>query len=313
MLAIFIAYILDLSLVEPQWMPHPIRGLAWFVKNLENFLRKKIRNLKIAGFLLTVFTLGIVYLIAKCLILGFSTIHPVLGTFVSIALIYFAFSMKDLKSETAKIMEWLEKDDLKNARTQVSHIVGRDTKDLDSDQLIRASVESVAGSAVNKVISVLFYVFIGGPVLLWVYKAVEALDSAVSHKNIYYKDIGWFSAKLEDIFNYIPSRISLFLIPAAAYYCKKGFFRRFYTALKDGRNNPDANSAIPQAAFAGALKVQLGGLNYYEGLPVHKPYLGQPVNHLAVNHIEESVRLAYVCSVILITIMIIVNYIWNIL
>lgn len=313
MLAIFLAYILDLILGDPAWMPHPVRGIGWLVNKAEIYFRKRFRNLKSAGALLAIFVIGAVYLGVRFIIWDFGLIHPGLKTIASIILIYFAISIKDMKCRAEKIDEHLEKSDIERAREQVSHIVGRDTGELDSEQIVRATVESVAESTVDGIISILFYAFVGGPVLAWVYKAINTLDSMIGHKNIYYREIGWFSAKLDDIFNYIPARISGIIIPIASYILRKGFLNSLKTVVADGGKNPSPNSGVPEAAFAGALRVQLGGLNYYGGIPVHKPYIGQPYNTLRRKHIKEAVELMYVSSAVMIVVLLTVNYIWNIL
>lgn len=311
MLSIFFAYILDLIFGDPHWLPHPVRGIGGLIQKAEGFLRRRFRNLKAAGALLALFTVAITYLGVKFVIWDAGLFHSGLKALASIILIYFAISVKDLKCEAGKIYECLKKSQLEKARQQASRIVGRDTKELDSEQVIRAAVESVAESTIDGVVSVLFYAFIGGPVLVWVYKAVNTLDSMVGYKNPYYKDIGWFSAKLDDAFNYIPSRISILLIPIASYLCRMGFAQSFSAALKDGLKHPSPNSGIPEAAFAGALGVQLGGLSYYNGLPVHNPYLGNPRNKLQPEHIKEAVRLMYAASALLVAVLIVINYLWN--
>lgn len=304
---------MDLAIGDPHWLPHPVRGIGWLINKTEIFLKKRFRNLKLAGALLAIFVIGAVYLGVKFIIWDFGLIDPSLKTAASVILIYFAVSIKDMKSHAEKIDECLESSDAESAKEQVSHIVGRDTGELDSEQIVRATVESVAESTVDGIISVLFYAFVGGPVLAWVYKAINTLDSMIGHKNIYYREIGWFSAKLDDIFNYIPARISGIIIPIASYILRKGFLNSLKTVVADGGKNPSPNSGVPEAAFAGALRVQLGGLNYYGGMPVHKPYIGQPYNTLRRKHIKEAVELMYVSSAVMMAGMIIINYIWNIL
>jgi len=313
MISIFFAYILNLILGSPSWLPNPVRGLEWVINKLEGYLTRNFRNLKFAGILLVIGAVGIVFLGINYLFWSFGSIHPALKTLVSVVLIYYAISIKGLKDEADQISEYLKKDDLKNARQQVSHIVGRDTEELDSEQLIKVSIESVAERTVYGVVSVLFYAFIGGPILAWIYKVINMLGLMAGYKNNYYRNIGWFSARLDDIFNYVPSRISFLLICTASYVCRKDFLNSFRVGITDGRQSPDSNSAIVEAAFAGALGVQLGGLSYYDGLPVHKPYLGQPTKRIEVSNINETVRLAYTASFILMGVMIIINYIWNII
>jgi len=279
MIYIFIAYALRLAAGEIRWLPDPAKGIEWLVAGAEDFLRLRMRNLKLAGAGLVIFIVGTAYAAAKFIIWDAGLLHPALTGVAETILIYLALSMKGPKKE----------------------------------HLAHNSVESVAQNTVDGVLSVLLYAFIGGAVLAWVYKAANILYSKLGHKNVYYSEIGWFPAKLNDVFNYIPARIALLIIPAASYTLHSGFLTSLKLSYAEGLRHEEPNSGIPQAAFAGALKVQLGGLNYYEGLPVHMPYVGHAYNAPGPGHIKEAVKLMYASSAVMMALMIIVNYLWNVM
>jgi len=175
-------------------------------------------------------------------------------------------------------------------------IVGRDTKNLNEREIIRATVETIAESTVDGIISPLFYAFIGGAPLAVVYKSVNTLDSMIGYRNERYINFGWAAAKLDDFVNFIPARISAIFLPVAAWFSGNSGFNSLRIALRDKKNNPSPNSGIPEAAFAGALGVQLGGLNFYNSVPILKPTIGDNIHYLEMKHIRESIKIFYICS-----------------
>ena len=179
---------------------------------------------------------------------------------IGAVVIYFAISVKSLADESKKVMTALKENDLIKARKALSLIVGRDTENLSEEQMVRACVETIAEGSVDGVLSPLFYAFVGGPTAAMAYKAVNTLDSMVGHKNEKYVRFGWASARLDDLANYIPARISAILIPIASFLCGYGFKDSLRIACRDGRKHESPNSGIPEAAMAGALGVQLGVL-----------------------------------------------------
>jgi adenosylcobinamide-phosphate synthase len=174
--------------------------------------------------------------------------------------------------------------------------VGRDTNTLEHQDVIRATVETVAENIVDGVISPLFYAFIGGAPLALAYKAVNTLDSMVGYKNERYMDFGWASAKIDTSANFIPARLSVLFVPLASLIMGKDASNSWSMAIRDGKKNPSLNSGIPEAAIAGALGIQLGGLNYYDSKPVLKPHIGDNVNALETRHIKDSIKISYVSS-----------------
>lgn len=198
-------------------------------------------------------------------------------------------------------MTFLKENDLIQARKALSQIVGRDTAYLNEEQIIRACVETVAESSVDGILSPLFYSFAGGPGAAMAYKAVSTLDSMVGHKDERYIRFGWASARLDDVANYIPARISGVLIPIASFLCGYGLRKSLRIAFRDGRKHQSPNSGIPEAAMAGALRVQLGGPSTYQGEVIKKPFIGDVQNRLTLESIGMAITIMQVASLLFLT------------
>jgi len=290
-----IAYFLDFIFGDPPRFPHPVKAMGWMITTCEKFLRKNFKNEKIAGALLTFLVVGIVW----CVSLGFFLLvgkDSLCGMMGSIFFIYTCLSVKDLRVQSMRVYDALKKDDLKSARDNLSMIVGRDTKNLNREDVIRATVETVAENMVDGIISPMFYAFIGGAPLALAYKAVNTLDSMVGYKNEKYKDFGFVSAKLDDIVNFIPARLTIILFPLASIFMGGNGYHVFKVILRDRKKHASPNSGIPEAGMAGALNVQLGGLSHYKGIPSNKFLIGDALNALDLHHIKDSLIMNNICS-----------------
>ncbi|HWP50043.1 MAG TPA: adenosylcobinamide-phosphate synthase CbiB [Candidatus Limnocylindrales bacterium] len=293
---IFLAYLLDLILGDPRWLPHPVRGIGYAITQTERFLRRLKIAERLAGVILTVFIVGGIFLISTGLVNLAHFLHPTLGTGLSIVLIFTTLSVKSLYQESMKVYWALQKGDLLKARKDLAMIVGRDTENLDFVEIVRAGVETVAENTVDGVISPLFFAFLGGAPLALTYKAINTLDSMVGYRNEKYLRFGWASARLDDIANFIPARIAGILMPLAAFLCGERGFEALKIVLRDGQKHPSPNSGISEAAVAGALGVQLGGLNFYQGKPSLKPTLGDSTRSLTLEDIYRANRIMLVTS-----------------
>ncbi|MDP3791982.1 MAG: adenosylcobinamide-phosphate synthase CbiB [Candidatus Omnitrophota bacterium] len=293
---IALAYILDLILGDPRWLPHPVKGIGWMIKKLEPVLRKVFRNERIGGVILAISVIGVTWCLGFIIIRGAYSVNRYLGSIISILIIYSSLAAKDLDIESADVYHSLEKKDIISARIKLSLIVGRDTDNLEDQEVVRATVETVAENIVDGVISPLFYAFIGGAPLALAYKAVNTLDSMVGYKNDKYKDFGWACAKIDTLVNFIPARLSILFLPLASLFAGKNMLNSWKIARRDGRKNPSLNSGIPEAAVAGALGVRLGGLNFYNSRPVEKPFIGDNINALEIGHIKDSIKISYISS-----------------
>lgn len=293
---IIFAYILDLIIGDPKWLPHPIILIGKVIEILEKGITKVMTNKKVAGIILVFLVVAGTYFFVFILIWFAARLHWIFGVIVSIYFVFVSLSVKDLAVETNRVYTSLNRNNLSLARKNLSRIVGRDTEDLNEREIIRASVETVAENTVDGIISPLFFAFIGGAPLSMAYKAINTLDSMVGYKNKRYIDIGWAAAKLDDITNFIPARISILLLPIASFISGKGFRDSIRIISRDRKKHTSPNSGIPEAAFAGALGVRIGGTNYYERKLVEKLCIGDAEKPIELLDIKDSIRIMYVCS-----------------
>lgn len=298
MTIIILAYVMDLIFGDPRWLPHPVKIMGDAITKLEITLRKVIWNERLAGIVLAGIIIYLSWLFPFLLIKLAAAIHKYAALAVSVILIYTTLSVKDLKIHAIAVYSALKSENLKSARRKLAMIVGRDTQNLDEKEIIRAAVETTAENTVDGIISPLFFAFIAGAPLAMAYKAVNTLDSMVGYKNKRYKDFGWAAAKMDDLANFVPARISALLIPAASWLLGRGGIRSWQTALRYGRKNPSPNSGISQAAIAGALGIQLGGRCLYNGQIADKPLIGSKINALTPKHIIESIKISYLCGIL---------------
>lgn len=300
-LPIIIGFIVDLLLGDPQGWPHPVRWIG----NSITFVQQKIRNqcandtsLKWGGLWLWLIIVGGTFLVTWSLLYLLGLWPWWVSFIVQCVLAYTILATKCLKDAAMSVYQALDTGTVGQARVQLSYIVGRDTTELDKPQMTRAVVETVAENSVDGIIAPLFYLFIGGVPLAMAYKAVNTLDSMVGYQTPKYKAIGYFSAKLDDIFNYIPARISWLLFALAAYLLKLNAKAALVIGWRDRSKHKSPNCAWPEATVAGALGVRLGGPNNYFGELVEKPWLGDEVRPIEQNDITTTIQLMYVAAVL---------------
>ena len=193
------------------------------------------------------------------------------------------------------------------ARKQVARIVGRDTDRLSEEEIIKATVETVAENTTDGVISPLFWALLGGPVLLWGFKAANTLDSMVGYMDEKYRDIGWSSAKLDDVLNYIPARLTALLMVAAAFLTNLDGRNAYRIVRRDHANHKSPNCAWSEAAAAGALHIQLGGTHEYFGKPVIKPTIGDADRPAERKDIRRSVYLLYGTAILMMAVIAVIG------
>lgn len=294
MLSILAAVLLDALAGDPYWFPHPVRLIGSYIKGFEGFIRRFAKSpgaLKAAGVILTLTTVALAYAVPYLVLRLLLHIHPLAYLAMNILLMYTCLAARCLGAEAMKIYRLLEQGDLEGARKQTGMIVGRDTAELDESGITRAVVETVAENASDGVLAPLFYMAIGGAPLAMAYKAVNTLDSMVGYKNDRYLHFGWCSARLDDLANYLPARITAVGMAFAAAFLKMDFGNSVRTIHRDGKNHSSPNSGYPEAAAAGAMGVQLGGTNYYFGKPVYKPTIGDAYKILNKEHIKKTILL----------------------
>lgn len=297
MIKLTIGFILDMIIGDPENPLHPVRGIGNLAGKLEGICRNIFKNsLKIAGFIVWILTVGIVFAITFGISTLSSRVNSYFGILVQGIIIYFCISCKGLATEGYKVIKFLKKDDIEGARKQLSYIVGRDTACLSKREIIEAVIETIAENMSDGVIAPLFYAGILGAPSAMVYKAVNTMDSMFGYKNDKYLDFGYFPAKLDDVFNYIPARITGFLIVAASFILKEDYKSSLKIYLRDRYNHTSPNSAHPEAAMAGALGLRLGGAHYYFGKLVEKPTIGDKKKEIEISDVDKTIRILYVSS-----------------
>jgi adenosylcobinamide-phosphate synthase len=224
--------------------------------------------------------------------------HPLLGDFVSVLIIYWGLAARDLWDHCSAVFEELQRGDLECARKKVGMICGRDTGELDEEEIARATVESSGENLVDGVIAPIFYAALGGPVAIMAYKAISTLDSTFGYKNENYKDFGWASARLDDIAAHIPARLSGVVVPLSAGILGLNMSGSIRIFLRDRLKHSSPNAGHSEAAFAGALNVQLGGPSHYGGIASMKPFIGDPIERIAMEKVNEANKLMLVSSIL---------------
>ena len=304
MIAFVCGFVLDLVFGDPHALPHPIRLIGTLIAGLEKKLLKlQMRDEKkefYKGILLVVLVLFSTGAVAALVLVVAYWLHPVAGIVIESVMTYQILATKCLKDESMKVYQSLNEQGLEDGRAAVSMIVGRDTNVLDETGVVKAAVETVAENTSDGVIAPMLYTALGGPVLGFVYKAVNTMDSMVGYKNDKYLYFGRAAAKLDDVVNFIPARISAYLMIAAAYIGGKAFDgKQAYRIYKrDRRNHASPNSAQTESVCAGALGIQLAGDASYFGKVVKKPYIGDAHRAVEREDIVRVNRLMYVTAVI---------------
>lgn len=302
MIDLTIAIILDWLIGDPRWFPHPIIYIGKFIGYLEKKMRKLAENdesLKILGLMIVILVAGVSFSV-PFFILSIVKFNSVLFHILNIIILWTTIAAKCLHQEAGKVSYALAKDNLEDARLKLSYIVGRDTKELTENEIIRADVETVAENTADGIIAPLFYAIIGGAPLAMLYKAINTMDSMLGYKNEKFKYIGFFPAKIDDVFNFIPARITGILISLSAPVVNGNIVESMKIMIRDRKNHKSPNCAYPEGAAAGAMRIQLGGVNTYFGEKVHKPTIGDALNQLKANHIMETIKLMYSAEVLFI-------------
>lgn len=296
-------YLLDIFLGDPRWMPHPVRLLGRVIARAEGLLRRVFPpspgGERLAGVILTVSVVGFAYFSVAFLLFCAGRIHPWLFHGLSVWIVYTVLATRSLDQETRVVYRELVRGDLQRARKLVANVVGRDTAELDENEVARAAVETIAENTVDAVVSPIFFLALGGPALGIAYKAVSTLDSMVGYKNERYLYLGWASARLDDLANFIPARLTgWLLVPLSALVSGQDFLLSVKTVKRDRAKHESPNSAHPESAFAGALRVQLGGPCRYQGRLVEHPVIGSGLGGVQPKHIPKAIVLMYITSLL---------------
>lgn len=304
LLVVAIAVVADFILGDPYSIPHPIRYIGMWIKYLERKLRNSFSNLKLSGFFLLFGAVFGVTAVAGLSVRLSEYMSPVFSDIVKCYIIYTALASKCLDVEARKVYRELKSGKLEEARVKIGYLVGRETSELDAEQVTRATVETVAENTVDGVLAPLFYIgvglFLGIPAeLVYIYKTVNTLDSMVGYKNEAYRDLGYASAKFDDILNYIPARIGSLLMTVSGLILGYDFRSGIETLIRDRRNHSSPNCGYPESAAAGLLNIQLGGTNVYFGESVYKPTIGDKVREIDPEDIIKTIKIMYLSELLL--------------
>ena len=309
---LIIAFILDLMFKDPKNIPHPVVYIGKIIKYGEIFLRKIFRKgavaETIAGVILTLFVIIISFIIPYIVLSIFYSIHMVLGIIVEVFLCFQILALGSLKESAMKVYAELYTGNLERAKEKLSHIVGRDTANMNEKDVIKATVESVSENTNDGVVAPLFYMIIGGASFGMLYKAVNTLDSMIGYKNKKYEYFGKVAARLDDVLNIIPARITGFLYVAAAFLSGFNYKNAYKILLRDRWNHLSPNSGYPESAAAGALDIQLGGPASYFGEMVDKQYIGDDTKEPNMEDIPKVCMLMTIVSVLALVLLILAKF-----
>lgn len=299
LLAWCVAWLLDFIIGDPQGWPHPVRWIGNLISVVQRGVRRCCRSdsmLRIGGAVMWIVVVGLTWGIAWGVLTLAQEIHPWLGWGVEVWMIFTVLAGRCLANAARDVERPLRANNLAESRVKLSWIVGRDTSQLQPQQINRAVVETVAENTVDGIIAPLFFLFLGGAPLAMAYKAVNTLDSMVGYKHEKYRAIGMVSARLDDAANFIPARLSWLLLAVAAFLCRQDGFRALQIGWRDRYNHSSPNCAWSEATVAGALGIRLGGPNDYFGERVEKPWIGDAQREISVDDISQTIRLMWVAS-----------------
>lgn len=295
-------FILDLIFGDPHWLPHPV----CLIGNTIGFLDKKLRPklapnknaLLIGGAIMVAIVLVLCYSIPYLILSFAGKINIWLRFALETFMCYQIFATKSLKDESMKVYYALQQNNLLDARMKLSWIVGRDTQNLTEEEVTKAAVETVAENTSDGIIAPMFYMFIGGAPLAFLYKGINTMDSMVGYKNAKYLYFGRCAARLDDVANLIPARISGLVMIVASYFLNLNAQDAWRIFRRDRYNHQSPNSAMTESVAAGALGIQLGGDHYYEGVLEHKDTIGDNLRHAVADDIVSANNLLYMTAII---------------
>ena len=296
---IWIAYVLDLIFGDPQNIIHPVQVIGKMISSGEKYLLGKRhesdRKYKFfAGMILNITVISVTY--AVTYLIYKSSENSIIFTVAEIYLMYTIFSINSLAREGNRVYNILKEGNIERARKDLSYLVSRDTGTMDEKMIIRSTMETISENTVDGIVAPMLYMFLGGLPLSIIYKAINTFDSMVGYKNEKYMDFGKFSAKLDDVANFIPARITGILIVIASMILGYDYKNSLKIFIRDRKNHSSPNSGHAEAGVAGALGVQFGGRVSYFGKEVDKPVIGDKIKDFELEDIKKNIKIMYVAS-----------------
>ncbi|MEG0895737.1 MAG: adenosylcobinamide-phosphate synthase CbiB, partial [Oscillospiraceae bacterium] len=296
-IAVIIGFTIDAVLGDPQNPYHPIRFVGFVISKLVA-LYNKLKPQKrvwqfIYGMVMAIFVVAFFYFTTFIIVKFVYSLNVFAGIIFEGILCYFIISAKALYNEGVKIYKLLSENNLESARKSLSYIVGRDTQNLNAQKIVKATIETISENLSDGGIAPLIFLLIGGAPLGMAYKAVNTLDSMVAYKNKTYQYLGKFSARLDDVVNLIPARLSALFMIFATIVCGKNVKGAVKIYIRDRHKHLSPNSAHTEAVCAGALNIQLGGASTYNGKIVEKPTIGDNIKNVEIKDIKSAIKLMY--------------------
>jgi adenosylcobinamide-phosphate synthase len=290
---ILAAIMLDLLIGDPRWFPHPVIIIGKGISFLEKKWNKG-SNQRIKGLFLTVTIVGMATFFVMVMLDLASFIHSWLAIGLEIYLVSSTIAIKGLQQAGKEVHKPLVQKNLQEARKKLSYIVGRDTENLSEREVVRGTVETIAENTVDGIIAPLFWALIGGAPLAIAYRAINTLDSMVGYKNERYLQFGWASARLDDVVNFLPARLTaVFMWMFVLFFPHLKSMNALSVTIRDAKKHPSPNSGWPEAMAAGLLGVQLGGRNTYQGIISHRKEMGNPLRTLQIQDINRVVLIMH--------------------
>lgn len=297
-LPMLVGFVIDIFVGDPYNFPHPIRAIGTLISKLEKFVRGKFKNLRKGGVFLALTVLIVSTLIPLAVLFVCYKINIFLGLAVESIMCWQLVAARCLQKESMKVCRAVEEKDIEKARKAVSMIVGRDTDVLDETGIVKAAVETVAENTSDGVTAPIMYIALGGAPLGFFYKAANTMDSMIGYTNEKYIDIGRFAAKLDDVLNFIPSRLTALVMILSAYMLGADGKNAARIWKRDRRKHASPNSAQTESVCAGALDIRLAGDAYYFGELHKKEFIGDDIRPPESEDIRRANRLMYCTSVI---------------
>jgi len=285
LVSIVIAVGIDQIIGDPRWLPHPVRGFGKMISSGEKHLNQG-RYKRQKGVLMLLKVLLITVILSMFVVWAAYHVHVVVGILIESVLIATTIATKGLKEAGLTVYDPLMEGDIEKARFKLSWIVGRDTDHLQPPDIVRGAVETIAENTSDGITSPLFFALIGGAPLALLYRAVNTCDSMVGYKNDKFLEFGWASAKLDDLLNYLPARLTSWLMILGN---RKKQKVKMAWLKREAKNHPSPNSGWGEAAVAGILGIQLGGMSTYKGIVSHRPFIGEAHSALEPIHIVQSI------------------------
>ncbi len=296
------AYLFDWIAGDPEWFPHPVRLIGKYIDHGERLSRRPGQRSStelVYGGALAATTIALSYLGTSYAIQWSYRRGRCFGVVTEVALAWTCLASRNLHDEATAVIDALEADDVVRARKRLARIVGRDTEHLDEQEICRAVIETIAESASDGIMAPLFYMALGGAPLAMAYKATNTLDSMIGHADENYFYFGKIAARLDDIANFLPSRLTALSIAATTTLIPKTSFSSALTTWnRDGGKHKSPNAGQPESSMAGALQVRLGGKNFYDGEPIEAPLIGEAFASPSIEHAKRAIRVVSIVSIL---------------